>query len=92
MRQRRLNKEDYIYHNNNEEKNDLTTYKNPKLSGNIRISRNKIVRIKIKYITSFTLIRNKLLMSINLNKIPKKVKSIFVFWLRFQYIYDTIRV
>ena len=44
--QRRLNKEDYIYHNNNEEKNDLTTYKNPKFSGNIRIARNKIVRFK----------------------------------------------
>lgn len=55
---KRLNKEDFIYHNNDEVKNDLTSYKVPKHFGSIRISRNKINRFK-KLSSSSVNIRNK---------------------------------
>ena len=50
--QKRLNKIDFIYNNNDEEKSDLTAFKIRKSVANIKINRNKINRFKHIYSTS----------------------------------------
>ena len=51
--QKRLNKEDFVCNNNDEEKSDLTSYKNKKNISSIRISRNKINKFKRIYSSSY---------------------------------------
>ena len=51
--QKRLNKEDFVCNNNDEEKSDLTSYKNKKNVSSIRISRNKINKFKRIYSSSY---------------------------------------
>ena len=47
--QKRLNKEDFLYNNYDEEKSDLTSYKIKKNVGNIRVSTSKISKFKSIY-------------------------------------------
>ena len=51
--QKRLNKEDFVCNNNDEEKSDLTSYKNKKNVSSIRIRRNKINKFKRIYSSSY---------------------------------------